>query len=206
VGRDALSGDHLIDLDAMAAASYDAIDLCAARLLPVWQSLLPHDRLARRLCAWVSDQPGHGEDHFRHMGLFHGLHQEVVAELARRLMAEDEAERLHRWLHMEVSYQHHLDDALALERTDLLNADELRAILAIAWRRARERSDERSLPGAVTERFKNLITQGKLWRLGFDTRPVRFPGSPTSCFQSRILEYMGQRMVPGSAATSERVC
>ena len=172
---DALDGATLTDL---VQASYDDRDLCMERLAPVWEALMPGAEKIER-------------------GLFHALHEQVVVALLARDLGLEAAVRFSEELGGTLLFEAHLDRALALERPELLGEDELRAALAEALPRARERV-ARTWP--VHARFSNTITQGKEPAfLGLSSAQMRFPGGPTSVFQSRRVDFMGQELLFGPA-------
>lgn len=185
----------------LVTATYDHGDLCARRLLAVWEPLLPDDPLVSRMLRWASRQgdvnPPWDADAIGH---FHALHHETVLELLTQHIGREKTERLFEHLSLTMNFQHHLDDALALERPTAVNKQELAKALQVAWPRAKERyaSGEWSTP--VRRPFKNIFTEGKEPRLlGFSSDRIELRGGPTSPFQARIMQVAGQDMVGGSA-------
>jgi acyl-homoserine lactone acylase PvdQ len=194
------AGDGKASLATLARASYDPVDLCARRLLVVWSTHLPKDDEATSLVAWAERQPTRADaDHFTKMGLFHALHREVMIEVLAAHVGEPRARKLIESALGDVCFQYHVDDALALERPELLDATALREALARAWPRARALAAARLAPAPVTTRFKNLLTQGRLPFLGLDSPPIRLAGGPTTLFQSRIVDVLGLRVASGPA-------
>ncbi len=190
-----LAGSGKLGMNDLARASYDSVDLCARRLLAAWAALLPDEAEAKDLCAWAKTQTDRGADHLRRMGLFHSLYREVIVELLGRFVGEEQGRKLVEVMIADVCFGHHLDDALALERPHLLDEPELREVLARAWSRAQTRIARGDVLVPVRDKFKNVITQGKIPLLGFDSSPVTFPGGPTTPFQSRVVDFLGQRIV-----------
>jgi hypothetical protein len=184
----------------LVAASYDEHDGCAARLLPIWAPHLPRETLAEALVGWGTAQGSRRRSESRRMmGLFHALHGEVVRELLASLIGEHTASRLIDQLCAALLFQDHLDDALALERPDVLSARDLALTLGRAWPRAKDLA-ERGFGVPARAKFKNVIFQGKLPKaLGFDSAEVELPGGPVSPFQSRIVDFDGERLVVGPA-------
>lgn len=189
-----------MDLRRLTRASYDEHDGCAARLVPVWSRHLPGDTEALALRRWASLQGDRLDDAGRRlMGLFHALHAEVVRIVLERRFGERAASRIVVGLSAALFFQHHLDDALALEKPHLLGEEELAAALARAWPRAKERA-AKGFDVPVRTKFKNMLLQGKLpLAFGFDTPPVLLPGGPVAAFQTRIIEFEGERIVGGPA-------
>lgn len=175
--RQILSGLKNATLSDMVAASYDDRDLCMERLVPVWTPLLP---------ASVKLDPG----------LFHALHDEVVAVLLARDLGDAAVERFTKDLGATLLFEHHLDCALALERPELLNESELSEALHLALPKARAHAK----PHPLRARYKNVVTQGKepLF-LGMSGPEIAIPGGPTQLFQSRQVHFLGQDMLFGPA-------
>ncbi len=188
------------DLRRLARASYDEHDGCAARLVPVWEKHLPADADAIALRRWATLQGDRLDDAGRRlMGLFHALHDEVVRELLASRVGDATASRIVFGLSAALFFQHHLDAALALEKPHLLGEAELARILSVAWPRAKERVRKgHHVP--VRTKFKNMLLQGKLpVAFGFDSAPVLLPGGPVAPFQTRIIEFEGEKIVGGPA-------
>jgi hypothetical protein len=175
------------DLGSLLGISYDRFDGAAARLLAVWAPHLPEHPLARALCEWAPIQRDAA-----HIGLFHKLHEEMYFALLEEDIGPS-ARHMTEWAAITF-FQHHIDDVLALERTDLLDAEGLKRLLARAFPRAIAEYETYEVP--VRLRFRHLLTQGKApaW-LGFDSPKVELPGSPTSMFQSRNCLVAGERLV-----------
>ncbi len=192
--REILEQTEAAELRDLVAASYDEADRMAGYLLGVWAPLLPDDDDARRLGRWRGE-PGDA----RSLALFHTLHREVVRALLETKVTPHSAGRLLEGLGMLLCFQSHIDPLLALEHPDLLDEDELRALLAVAWRRTK-RIDGAvdSLP--IVTRFKSIFTQGKLpAKFRFSTEPVRLPGGPAAPFQTREMSIEGETLVGGPA-------
>ena len=181
-----LAGRDKHVLESMIAASYDTVDLGARRLVPVWAPLLPDPALARSLAEWSSTQQNPELS-----GLFHRLHEEVCLALLAEDIGQDLADRF-REASSVVLFQYWLDEVLALKVPELLDREQLRALLAVATERAKK------LPHAlpVRMRFRHLVTQGKTptW-LGFDSARVTLPGTTNTPFQCRPIPLAGEHMV-----------
>jgi penicillin amidase len=189
-----------VALGDLASFACDAVDTGARRLLAAWAPHMPDDDRAVRLVAWGAAQPGNGREHFAALTLFVALHLEATRALLARHLGAARAARLLDDLGGIVFFQHHVDDALALDRPGVLDATALRAILAEAWPRALARAErpEHRLP--LTDRAHNAIFQGKLpGFLGFDSAPVTNYGGPTTPNQSRAVSVFGQRLVFGAS-------
>ena len=181
------------DLDGMVRVSYDAFDRCASRLLAVWVPHLPSDPELSTLVAWGPEQRDRSQ-----LGLFHALHVEVTRGLLERLVGAHEASRIVDHLGAALLFQYHLDRVLALGAPDILDAAQLRDLLARAWPRAQSGKARGELP--IVRRFVDPITQGKLGRaLGLCSKPVTFPGAPCAPFQTRSFAFEGESMVFGPA-------
>jgi acyl-homoserine lactone acylase PvdQ len=189
-----------VDLRRLARASYDEHDGCAARLVPVWSKHLPDDADAVALRRWATLQGDRLDDAGRRlMGLFHALHDEVVRELLASRIGDAAATRIVFGLSAALFFQHHLDAALSLAKPHLLGDDELGRIVARAWPRAKERV-KKGYDVPVRAKFKNMLLQGKLpVAFGFDSAPVLLPGGPVAPFQTRIIEFEGEKIVGGPA-------
>ncbi len=182
------------DLDRVAAVVYDDADLCAARLVPAWARLLPG--LPASMVAWAAGgcRVTAAPDQAR---AFHRLHHVVSREVLTVLLGRELAGGLVDHLGLLLSFQDALDDVLAGERPDLVDEASLAGALARAWP-AVASMDWGPDVGAAP--FKNMVADTRLSALvGLNTRPVPFPGSPTSLFQSRRLRLFGQEMIGGPA-------
>jgi acyl-homoserine lactone acylase PvdQ len=189
-----------LDLRRFVAASYDEHDGCAARLVPVWAPHLPRETVVDALVRWAREQPAkQTKDGRRMLSLFHALHGEVVRQILAPLVGERSATRMLDELHAALLFQDHLDDALALERPEVLDAKALAAALVRAWPRAKDLVESGcSVPGRA--KFVNALFQGKLPEVfGFDSAAVDLPGGPCAPFQSRIVHFEGERIVFGPA-------
>jgi penicillin amidase len=195
-----LAAEERIDLRRLVEISYDEHDGCAARLLPVWAPHLPRESLVDGLVRWGAEQRSRqNRDGRRMLGLFHALHGEVVREVLAPLVGERQAARMIDELYAVILFQDQLDDALALERPELVDERTLAAALVRAWPRAKDLV-ERGFPVPGRSKFKNVLLQGKLPDvLGFDTAPIDLPGGPVAPFQTRIIEFDGERIVAGPA-------
>lgn len=186
-------------VDDLVQISYDTVDLCALRLLQVWAPLLPRHPEVEPLVAWARhgaacDTP----ERRRRMGLFHALHHEAVRALLEPRLGAPQTRRILDDTSLMLSFQHHLDAVLALQRPHLLEADGLRAVLNAAWPMARARVAEGCWWAPVRARFVNTLTDGAepAW-LGLARGPVELPGSPTAPFQARVVTFDGATMVGG---------
>jgi penicillin amidase len=184
------------DLNALVRASYDPVDLCAQRLMAAWKPLLPADGESQSLADWAARQPAQSTAvHRQMMGLFHALHYEVVLALLLRWLPPEGVEEVVDAASGILFFQYHIDQTLALDRPDLLNAAQLREVLAAAWPAAQKRA---AFPGwNVPPRFAfvNEYFRGKLPRpLGFDTEVVAPLGGPTVPFQLREVAFAGMKL------------
>ncbi len=196
--REILADVEEATLRDLVTASYDETDRMARRLMPVWGPLLPDD--AGPLRRWANEHGARqSADEREQMGLFHALHHEVVRELLERTLTSDDAVRVLDDLGLLLCFQYHLDQALALERTALLDEGDLRDLLQTAWPRAKRLvADGWDVP--VRAGFESIFTQGKLpVQLGFSTPERDLPGGPTSPFQTRVVAFEGEKMVGGPA-------
>lgn len=180
-----------LTLEQLAAFSYDQADLMPARLLPVWAPLLPKP-LAREFESW---QPAdeHSQVESRH-GLFHRLHAEVCYALLETELGPS-SRGFEKWGALLI-FQNQLDRVLALECPELLDAPGLERLLERACERLAAKPAPSALP--VLLPFKSIFTPprpklaARLARLvGLDSAPVALPGTPTSLFQTRQLEFFG---------------
>lgn len=211
-----LRATEAADLSALVRASYDEVDLCAQRLLPIWKKFLP--AAAEPLIRWSTRQEKAPRDeHRRLMGLFHTLHVEVTRVMLARQFNQLRgdttsnansrstsggvgARRFIHELSLHVVFHAHLDDAYALERTDVLAAEELAIILAHAWPAAVDRIARGKAAAPVKAGFRNVLLRGLLpTALGFDLPPSELPGGPTAPFQSRRVHFLGEEMIFGPA-------
>lgn len=181
------------DLDGMVGVSYDAFDRCAKRLTAVWAPHLPDQPEARALVAWAAEQRDR-----EHLGLFHALHVETTRALLERSIGAPHTSRIMDDLGASLLFQYHLDRVLALEVPSLLDAAQLRELLARAWPRAQAGAARATLP--ITRRFADPLTQGKLGSaLGLCSAPVTFPGAPCAPFQTRTVRFEDESLVFGPA-------
>jgi hypothetical protein len=133
------------------------------------------------------------------MGLFHALHGEVVRELLAPILGERTSSRMLDGLCGALLFQDHLDDALALQRPEVLSTRELAAILERAWPKAKDLI-ERGFPVPARAKFKNVLFGGKIpTAFGFDSAEVDLPGGPVAPFQSRVVDFDGERIIAGPA-------
>jgi penicillin amidase len=192
------SADEL-DLDALLTASYDEHDLAAATLVPIWAPHLPDDPDARALVAWAGAQRGENAD--RMLALFHALHREcfralleprIGAHAAKRILDENGM--------LLLAFEYPLDRALALERPDVLDAEDLGALLRRAWPRAKERARRQTDGVPVKTPFVNAYFEGKLPAfLGLDAPARTLRGGPVAPFQTRWTTIAGQKFLGGPA-------
>jgi penicillin amidase len=194
--REVLRDSPKPDLNTLVGASYDPVDVCARRLMAVWKPLLPPDQRATELAAWAENQTAvpRGEGR-RLMGLFHALHHEVVLTVLEHWMPADLMSELVDAAAGILLFQYHIDGALALERSGLLDQPLLREALATAWPRAQERADSPGWRIPLKFSFVNDYFRGKLPRpFGFDTETVEPPGGPTVPFQCREVAFAGMNL------------
>jgi penicillin amidase len=177
----------------------DACDAGATRLLAVWAPLLPDHPRAQALVAWAKEQPGRGPEHFLHLTLWACLHHEACRLVLENAIGRETAARVIDDLGALLVFQHHIDDALALERPDHLDAAALQRILGEAFPRALAHSttEEARLPRR--DRFRNILFAGKLERFGFDSNPIENRGGPTTPNQVTAATLGNQRLVFGAA-------
>lgn len=194
-----LSELEAADLGALVRASYDEIDLCAERLVPIWARFLPP--AAESLVRWATRQAATSRDEHRRMvGLFHTLHLEATRVLLARHLGGTAARRFLNEMALGVVFQAHIDDAFALERTDVLSEAELESILLHAWPAASDRVARGKGAAPVRAGFRNVALRGLLpTALGFDVAPFEMPGGPTAPFQSRKVKILGEELVFGPA-------
>jgi penicillin G amidase len=193
--REILGSGSRPDANALVRASYDAVDLCAKRLMAVWKPFLSQDSEARALAEWAAQQPSRStENDRRMMGLFHALHQETVLGLLTRWLPANSVAEVVDAASGILLFQYHMDQALALERTNVVNEALLREILVAAWPAARKRAvSQGSVPAKFP--FVNEYFRGKLPRpFGFDTAVVAPPGGPTVPFQLREVAFAGMKL------------
>jgi penicillin amidase len=184
------------DLDRAWGVTYDPVDRCASRLAPVWAGLVPEDPALQRIGAWAAaqtdDEPGRAA-----LARFHLLHEELSRALLTTLLGPAEADAIVDQLGLLMAFQDALDDLLALDRPDLLSADALRALLNTTLPRLDAAS---SGPAIGVDRFKDLLFGMDAARFaGMHSRPLRFPGGPTSLFQSRRVRLLGEQLLGGPA-------
>ena len=194
-----LEADEPVDLDRLVRVSYDHVDLCAARLMPIWRPLLPDLPRVETLADWAAaPPPSPTGDHRDQMALFTALHAEAVRALLAHLTDERTARRFVDELCLIVIFQHHLDEVLALKRPDVLDERRLRPLLRRAWPLATARVDAGQWQVPVKARFRNVLFRGKApaW-LGMDSPEVTLPGGPCVPFQSRHQAFAGNEMVFG---------
>jgi hypothetical protein len=168
--------------------SYDTLDGCARRLLPLWAPLLPEHPLARRLVAWAETQTDRSL-----MSVFGTLYEETCFLLLEQDLERPVARRLREWSALAF-FQEHVDRVLALECPELLGEAELRALLQRAFSVAMSEHDKHDVP--VRLRFSHLVTRGRspAW-LGFDSPEIELPGNPGANFQCRLSPISGERLL-----------
>jgi len=197
----------MVDVAAFEAAVRPVLDASDGHDLPplpeslltalaAWKPLLPDDSEFRSLADWAAGQPAQpSATDRRMMGLFHALHYEVVLALLLRWLPPETVEEVVDAASGILLFQYHIDQALALGRPDLLDAAQLREVLAAAWPAAQKRAE---FPGwSVPPRFAfvNEYFRGKLpRRMGFDTEVVAPPGGPTVPFQLREVAFAGMKL------------
>ena len=137
-------------------------------------------------------------DHRDQMALFTALHAEAVRALLAHLTDERTARRFVDDLCLIVIFQHHLDEVLALQRPDVLDARRLQPLLRRAWPLATARVDSGNWTVPVRARFRNVLFRGKApaW-MGLDSPEVTLPGGPCVPFQTRHQAFAGNEMVFG---------
>ncbi len=176
----------------------DTCDASAKKLLGVWAQYLPDHPLAKQLVTWATAQPGTGNEHFAQLTLWTALHERACRELLHDVLGEARANRLLDDLVGLELYRYHLDAALALEHTDVVDGEQLRGLLAKAFPRALEDVARHPHKLPHTARFKNAVFQGKIaWLL--DSKPIVNRGGPTTPNQVTTLTLGAQRMVFGAA-------
>ncbi len=194
-----LEADEPIDLDRLVRVSYDHVDLCATRLMAAWKPLLPDLPRVQTLAEWAAEPPpAPTGDHRDQMALFTALHAEAVRALLAHLTDERTARRFVDDLCLIVIFQHHLDEVLALQRPDVLDARRLQPLLRRAWPLATARVDSGNWTVPVRARFRNVLFRGKApaW-MGLDSPEVTLPGGPCVPFQTRHQAFAGNEMVFG---------
>jgi acyl-homoserine lactone acylase PvdQ len=197
--REVLASHERVGFAEMVRASYDSVDLCAARLLAIWGPLLPQRREAAELRMWASSRRPSDDAHGRRMlGLFHALHHEAVRALLAPRLGDAFTRRIFDELGLMMSFQHHLDEVLLLHKPHLLDEVGLRQVLAVAWPAAMQRVQNGRSGVPVRAKFKNALTEGmEPSFLGLSTGKLDLPGAPTAPFQMRLVEFDGMTMVGG---------
>ncbi|MCA9692040.1 MAG: penicillin acylase family protein [Myxococcales bacterium] len=199
----ALLAEGPVAPDDMVRISYDEYDRLAAWLMPVWAPHLPADPRARALITWARRQgwrraPCERDLHER----FHVLHREAQRVLLSRRLGAQRSDELLDNASLLIGIQHELDRALALERPEQLQADELAAVLAEAWPRSVEVMARPGLHAPVRQRarFTSMFTGGREPAvLGLSSREIELPGGPVSVFQSRLAVVGGHEFLSGPA-------
>jgi len=194
--REVLSQSPHLDMNALVRASYDQVDTCARRMIAAWKPLLPDDPDARALADWAANQPGEPRsEHRRLMGLFHALHHEVVLAVVSQWMPAEMRANLLDAAAGILLYEYHIDQAMALGRPDLVDGQQLRAVLATAWPAAKRRAASPDWTVPTRFAFVNEYFRGKLPRfLGVDSEVVEPPGGPTLPFQAREVAFAGMKL------------
>ncbi len=185
------------ELDDLARFVLDSSDACAMRLLAAWAPHMPDDPQAHALVEWARDQPGTTTEHFAQLTLWTVLHLEVSRVLLRKYLGRRGEHILDVLAGLQL-FRHHLDEALALERPQHLDAATLRAVIAEAFPRAivRARSPDVQLPRR--DKFKNAVFAGKLgWLL--DSKPIENRGGPTTPNQVTTQQLGDTTVVFGAA-------
>ena len=176
------------DPRSLLAISYDTLDGSARRLLPIWSRFLPDHPLAQALVAWGPEQADRSL-----LSLFAKLYDEACFLLLEQDIDRPTSRRLREWSALSF-YQNQLDRLFALEHPELLDAEQLGAILSPAFAVALREHAQHDIP--VRTRFAHLVTHGKSPAfLGFDSAPVELPGTPVSPFQCRISPISGERLI-----------
>jgi hypothetical protein len=176
------------DPRSLLRISYDTLDGCARRLLPVWDRLLPEHPLARKLVAWSAEQRDRTL-----LSLFEKLYEEACFLLLEQDLQRPIARRFREWSALAI-YQAQLDSLLALAHPELLSEADLKALLSVAFPVALAGHAAHDVP--VKLRFAHLLTRGKSPAfLGFDSAEVELPGSPDTPFQCRVSPISGERLV-----------
>lgn len=199
--RDQLGRAGRVGPKELSQFVHDAVDVGARRLLAVWAPLLPDEPRAARLIRWAAAQPGVGDEHYDNLALWEALHREVCRELIARRCDEHEANRLVDALNAVFLFHHHLDEALALARPQVVSRAELSDVLKKVWPKALITAASRDGRRPVTEPHLHMLFAGKLpGFLGFDEPAMPFVGGATTPAQCRVLTLIGQRAIFGSAA------
>ncbi|HEX3853139.1 MAG TPA: penicillin acylase family protein [Polyangiaceae bacterium] len=172
--------------------SYDILDGCARRLLPVWARFLKAEPLAQSLLAWSEKQADRSL-----VSLFAKLYEETCFLLLERDLERPIARRFREWSALAF-YQDQLDRLLALECPELLSKSELAELVRAAFKVAVR--EHRSFDVPVRARFSHLVTRGRSPAfLGFDSKEVELPGSNVSVFQCRVSPISGERLIDAPA-------
>ncbi len=195
--RELLSNNKTFGTDDLKAISYDELDGCARRLLPIWGPHLPDDDDAKAMLTWSGGSTPQNAAGRTAMGLFHGLHRELLRALVVKQSTPEIAHALWDELDLLLAFQDRLDDVLALEVPEHLDGDQLGDMIRAAWPEAKRRATAGDVSGPVRAQFKNLVTQGWLRYLGFSTPKMDFPGGPCSLFQSRRTALLGETLYGG---------
>jgi penicillin amidase len=189
-----LAAEGTWDLDRASRVTYDEVDRGAERWLRAWSSVLPESPELQALAAAVvgADAGPRRRACLR----AHVIHQEASRAVLSALVGAPRADALIEGLGLLLVLQHGLDDVLCGEHPDVLSRDELRAAL----REAVPRAAAGEGPTVDQAPFRNLLVDVDVATLvGMHTRPVRFPGTPTSLFQARRVPAFGQELVGGPA-------
>ncbi len=170
-------------------------DPMAEAMMPLWEPLLPDVPEVRTLVAWArrqSDMEPAAASACR--ARFHGLHDAVCRLVMERFIGAELTAGLLDDLGLLMAFQPQLDALLRLERPEVLSAQALTPLLYAAWRTSKGQRG----PMVGEAPFTHFLTGGRLpSALGFSTPPVRWPGGPTSLFQTRTIEAFGETMRGG---------
>jgi hypothetical protein len=185
------------ELDDLARFVLDSSDACAMRLLAAWAPHMPDHQQARALVDWARAQPGTTAEHFTQLTLWTVLHLEVSRVLLRTHLGR-RGEHLIDVLAGLQLFRHHLDEALALERPQHLDAAALREMIAEAFPRALVGARSSAVQLPRRDKFKNAVFAGKLsWLL--DSKPIENRGGPTTPNQVTTQQVGKHRVVFGAA-------
>jgi penicillin amidase len=183
-----LDAERMHEPLSLLRISYDTLDGCARRLMPVWKRLLPDHSQARALALWAEKQGD--RDLLR---LFGKLYEETCFLLLEQDLERPMARRFREWSALAI-YQNQIDRVLALEHPGVLSETELSQLLHTAFGTALTSYERHDVP--VRLRFSHLLTRGRSPAfLGFDSPELELPGSPDSPFQCRVSPISGERLV-----------
>jgi acyl-homoserine lactone acylase PvdQ len=190
-----LSSQSSFDKEDMMRMVYDQVDRCAINLLQAWRPLLPSE--AEEILRWVDEgAPVQTQRHYQLLSRFYALHRSAARIMLVPYLGTAMAHEIVEEGEQFVIFQHHLDQALRLQKKHLVDEARLREILHRAWSESALTMDKYQMPIRAT--FQNFLLEGRLPKfLGFDSDEIAIPGNPHCAFQLRELQMGGLRVVVG---------